>query len=300
MHSGCEQIFMRKKWKLIALVFLAAAFFSESIRAQEMPGLDYGQGPVVDMDLDGLTDAGEKELYLTDPVNADTDGDGVFDGVEVIQGSNPLDASSRLGAGESEAAQMNAQQDFPLPWYISRMSGLVSFALLYVSVLLGLSIRLPFLGKILAPAYSFKVHCWISLQALFFAFIHGVALLFDEYLGFSVRDVFVPFISSFEPFWLGLGTVAFYLMIALVATSYLKRFVSHRIWRWVHYLGSLLYVFGAAHALALGTDLKEPLARGTFISFNILLVLLILANIGYRAFSAVRRSRSGNEQGAEL
>lgn len=280
---------MSRKWNLVALGLFALSLFPFGVWAQESSRLDYGQGPVVDMDLDGLTDVGEKELYLTDPVKADTDEDGIFDGVEVLQGSNPLDASSRLGLVETQATLETAGEESPLPWYVSRAAGLVSFALLYVSMLLGLSIRLPFLGKIFAPAYSFKVHCWISLQALLFALLHGGILMFDDFLGFSAKDVFVPFLSSFEPVLVGLGTTAFYLMLVLVLTSYFKKFIPHKAWRAVHWLNVLLYVFGVAHALSLGTDLKEEIYRAIFSGLNAVLVLLILANIANRVFLAVRQ-----------
>jgi uncharacterized repeat protein (TIGR01451 family) len=47
-----------------------------------------------DTDQDGLSDVEETGTYGTDPNNADTDGDGVEDGVEVGHGSDPLDFAS--------------------------------------------------------------------------------------------------------------------------------------------------------------------------------------------------------------
>ena len=44
---------------------------------------------MVDTDRDGLTDREEVKVYKTDPLNADTDGDGFNDGDEVDQGYNP-------------------------------------------------------------------------------------------------------------------------------------------------------------------------------------------------------------------
>jgi parallel beta helix pectate lyase-like protein/thrombospondin type 3 repeat protein len=52
----------------------------------DLDGLDDG---VEDKNHNGIVDAGE-----TDPRNPDTDGDGVTDGQEVIQGTNPINAST--------------------------------------------------------------------------------------------------------------------------------------------------------------------------------------------------------------
>lgn len=47
-----------------------------------------------DTDGDGVTDTDETLLYGTDPNNPDTDNDGFADGVEIIQGFNPLDSAA--------------------------------------------------------------------------------------------------------------------------------------------------------------------------------------------------------------
>jgi hypothetical protein len=47
-------------------------------------------GTMRDSDYDGLTDAYEQLVSVSDPQNADTDGDGMLDGWEVLWGTNPL------------------------------------------------------------------------------------------------------------------------------------------------------------------------------------------------------------------
>ncbi|MCH2223209.1 MAG: CotH kinase family protein [Crocinitomicaceae bacterium] len=44
-----------------------------------------------DIDGDGITNDDETNIYGTDPTNPDTDGDGIDDGVEIGNGSDPLD-----------------------------------------------------------------------------------------------------------------------------------------------------------------------------------------------------------------
>lgn len=79
---------------------------TESGRSNELSIGYAAAAAVIDTDGDGLTDAREDtnldgivDAWETDPEIADTDGDTVSDGIEVAQGSNPLDPDSRPGSG---------------------------------------------------------------------------------------------------------------------------------------------------------------------------------------------------------
>ncbi len=50
--------------------------------------------PTLDSDKDGITDVDETAVYGTDPLNADTDGDGFTDGQEIASGTDPKNAGS--------------------------------------------------------------------------------------------------------------------------------------------------------------------------------------------------------------
>src|SRR6266567_2034106 len=180
-------------------------------------------------------------------------------------------------AQTSQAIQSaNAMQiETPWAWYVSRMSGLVAFALLYISMFLVLTIRIPFLRKIFAPAIALNAHGWIALQAVSFALLHGTILIFDNYIGMKLVNVFVPFTSPYQPIAVGIGTITFYLMVILVISSYLRKHLSFKLWRVVHSFNIVLYFGGIAHALVLGTDLKNEIFRNVFIGANIILILLL-------------------------
>ncbi len=271
----------------------------------QAPVVNYeGQDPM-DSDLDGLTDQGEIQIYGTDPKKEDSDGDGYLDGVEVISGSNPVDAvsnptsiGSQTATQQFEAAE-TIQDETPWPWYVSRMSGLIAFVLLFISIFLGLTLRVPFLRKFFSPLYATNAHCWISLQATIFALIHGGVLTLDKFLDFSFSDVFIPFSSKFEPGLVALGIFSLYLMIILVATSYGKKFMSQKMWRAVHFSNIILYVIVVMHAYYLGTDMKNDIIRNIFIYSNLALVLLMLANMFLRIKEKIARKSAdtlNNEQ----
>src|SRR4030066_1927000 len=95
----------------------------------------------------------------------------------------------------------------PWDWYIVRASALVGFLLLYVSIFIGTVSCLPGIKKYFLRLRSLNFHCWISFQALVFAAVHAIALLFPKFISFGWKDVFIPFHSNFEPGLVGLGEV---------------------------------------------------------------------------------------------
>jgi DMSO/TMAO reductase YedYZ heme-binding membrane subunit len=278
--------------KLIIISFLVGLFFSffySSLVQAETNEVEYEDGLVIDSDLDGLTDEGEKQIFGTDINNPDSDGDGIMDGAEIINNADPRDNTSP-SVKKVFIESLPGQIAVPWSWYLTRSSALLGFILLYLSIFLGISIKTPFLQKIISPAKSLSIHSRISFQALFFAFIHGLSLIFDQFIGFSLINLFIPFSSlpdsaataGVKPIFLNFGIIGFYLMLLLVITSYLRKFINRRVWRAIHFFNILLYVFAVAHALALGTDMKVPLVKNIFIFANIALFSLMLINIAYR------------------
>lgn len=277
------------------VLFLAAGAIvnAQSNVSSRVAKVDYGNQEPIDSDLDGLTDQAEVQIYKTDPNNPDTDGDGYYDGTEVLAGSNPLDSSSTPVSvkNQSQATSAPTQTETPWAWYFSRASGLVAFALLYVSMFLVLTIRLPFFRKIFAPVFAMNAHGWIALQATILVLLHGVVLIFDKFINLSLLNVFVPFTSPYQSSLVALGTIGFYLMILLVATSYGRKYLSFKLWRTIHFFNIGLYFIVVVHALYLGTDLKVPLYRDIFIAANALLVVLMFVNMFLQIRSKIARKK---------
>jgi methionine sulfoxide reductase heme-binding subunit len=177
----------------------------------------------------------------------------------------------------------------PWDWYIVRASALVGFLLLYVSIFIGTVSCLPGIRKYFLRLRSLNFHCWISLQALLFALIHGITLLFHKFIPFGWKDVFIPFHSNYEPLLVGLGTISLYLMIILITTSYVRKYISQKLWRSIHFLNITLYTFSIIHAFYLGTDLKSGILREIFIWANGILIVLLAYNMFYRLWSKIKK-----------
>lgn len=289
------------KNKFFTLVMISLFIFSglKFVNAEEKK-VDYGNNIIIDSDLDGLTDEGEKQIYTTEQKNLDTDQDGIIDGAEVINGTDPLDSAS-----PSIAEFYNAnltEVEVPWGWYLTRTSALIGFFLLYLSIFFGIAIRNPLLRKIISPIYSLDIHGWISLQALLFALLHGVSFLFDKFLAFNWANIFVPFFPlsesaikvGVEPIYLAMGVASFYLMLALIVSSYLRKFINFRVWRFIHFFNLVLWIFVILHALQLGTDMKNVIVRNIFIYANAFLMLLFAINLIFRLFNFIKQKINTN------
>lgn len=139
-------------------------------------------------------------------------------------------------------------------WYLARGTGVVSLILLTVVVALGIGSRSgrPLFGL---PRFAVTVvHRNASLLAVVLLLIHVTTLMFDPYAQLRLIDTVLPFAGSYRPLWLGLGTLGFDLVIALVVTSLLRVRMGLRAWRAVHWLAYAAWPVALMHGLGTGTD----------------------------------------------
>jgi sulfoxide reductase heme-binding subunit YedZ len=139
-------------------------------------------------------------------------------------------------------------------WLASRASGLVAFALITVSVGIGLAMA----GKIMRrPGLSKKlvrIHEHTALAGLIAIGVHVVTLLGDSWLNPGVAGVTVPFAMGYKTAFTGLGVIGAYLAAALGLSYYARKRVGPRLWRKAHRATVVVYVLGLVHALGAGTD----------------------------------------------
>jgi DMSO/TMAO reductase YedYZ heme-binding membrane subunit len=102
------------------------------------------------------------------------------------------------------------------------------------------------------------VHRAVSFGALAFLVIHIVTEILAQRV--HVIDAVIPFLSPYRTFYIGLGTIASDLLLAIVVTSiFRKRFTAHgQAWRWraLHYSSYVAFVFGVLHGLLGGRAAK--------------------------------------------
>lgn len=139
-------------------------------------------------------------------------------------------------------------------WAFGRVSGFVSMALFTLTVLLGIVTRsgrpLPGIPRVSVTL----IHRNISLLATVFLVLHVGSLMLDSFAKLTLTDVVVPFLGAYKPFWQGLGTVAFDLVLALVATGLLRHRLGQRSFRVVHWFSYVMWPIALAHAVGNGTN----------------------------------------------
>jgi DMSO/TMAO reductase YedYZ heme-binding membrane subunit len=182
-------------------------------------------------------------------------------------------------------------------WYIARAGGVVAYLLLWLATCWGIIMSSKVLkGYVNAPV-TYALHEFLPILGIVFAAVHALVLLGDSYIGFSLWQLLVPFSSSYEPFWTGLGSLAFYLFLALVLSSYLRKYIGQKSWRAFHYLSYLAFLLALTHGLMAGSDSGAVSMRALYlVTGGISLFLVYYRMLSYAPRISRRRSESAPER----
>ena len=120
-----------------------------------------------------------------------------------------------------------------------------------------------------------SLHRNVSLLRSAFLVAHILTSVLDSFAPIGLADAFVPFIGSYRPFWLGLGALAFDLIVAVIVSSLLRARMGYTTWRAVHWLTYASWPIALLHGFGTGSDVKASW-------------LLVLS-----ALCALRRRRGG-------
>lgn len=141
-------------------------------------------------------------------------------------------------------------------WYLTRATGTVALVLLTVSVVLGIA-HVNRVQSERVPRFVLDaVHRSASLLAVVFVALHVVTSVADSFAPIALSDAVIPFGGSYRPLWLGLGAVAFDLLIAVSLTSVLRARLGYRTWRATHWAAYLSWPVAVLHGLGTGSDTR--------------------------------------------
>jgi DMSO/TMAO reductase YedYZ heme-binding membrane subunit len=139
-------------------------------------------------------------------------------------------------------------------WYATRASGLTAMVLLSASMVLGVLTSVRYQRPGWPRFLTVGLHRSVSLMALAFTAIHIATSLADQFVPIGVQNVVIPFVTPYRTLWVGLGTIAFDLMLALIITSLLRAKMSLLRWRLVHFTAYLCWPVAILHGLGTGSD----------------------------------------------
>jgi sulfoxide reductase heme-binding subunit YedZ len=143
-------------------------------------------------------------------------------------------------------------------WYLTRGTGVVALVLLTLSLVLGiLEVRRwerPGWPRFLTAG----LHRNVSLLSTAFIAAHIATSVLDRFAPIHWVDSVMPFLSGYRPLWLGLGTVAVDLTIAVIVTSLLRSHLGYRTWRAVHWAAYASWPVALVHSIGTGSDVHQP------------------------------------------
>ena len=169
-------------------------------------------------------------------------------------------------------------------WYTTRGAGAVTLVLLSGVVILGILSSLRVQSVRWPRFLTTGLHRNLGLLTLVFLALHIVTAVIDPFTHLGWLVAIVPFSSYYRTLWLGLGTIAFELLLAVVVTSLLRGFLGHGAWRAVHWLAYASWPIAVGHGLGTGTDVWSD----WFLALTGLCVGAVLIAAGYRLLSGPR------------
>jgi predicted ferric reductase len=180
-------------------------------------------------------------------------------------------------------------------WYLTRSTGAMALILLTLSVALGVAGPIRFSSPRWPRFVLDSLHRNVSLLAIAFLLVHILTAVLDSFAPISLTDAIVPFGGSYRPFWLGLGAVAFDLLLAVALTSMVRRRLGYGAWRATHWLAYACWPIALLHGLGTGSDVKSTwlLALNVACLGIVALAVSVRAITGWPAHAWVRGAALG-------
>src|SRR5438105_7282872 len=187
-------------------------------------------------------------------------------------------------------------------WYLTRATGAVALLLLTFAVALGVLGVRRWRSQRWPRFLVDSLHRNVSLLAMVFLALHILTSVLDSFASISLADAFIPFAGSYRPFWLGLGALAFDLLLAVTITSMLRQRVGFRAWRAIHWLTYASWPVALLHGFGTGSDVKQAwLLIGSVACLGVVLAaVLVRIAFGWQQNRRVRAAALAGAGGFSL
>jgi methionine sulfoxide reductase heme-binding subunit len=170
-----------------------------------------------------------------------------------------------------------------------RAAGMTAYSLLAASTIWGLFLSSRAIANWTPGPVSLLFHATVSWLALVLSIAHVGLLLFDSYYHYTLVDLLVPFVGPYRPLAVGLGIIAFWLILAVTISFSLRKLIGHKRWLWLHYTSYASFALVSIHAVTAGSDADK-------LGMRIILVLFSAAVLGLLGFRLTRSRRKSSRE----
>ncbi len=172
-----------------------------------------------------------------------------------------------------------------LPWFAARASGLVAYAAMTGSVVLGLCLSDKAMPRRFSRSFLYEMHQFLSVLSLVFIGVHAAALLADGYMKLNLIDLVLPGAVAYERTWTAVGVAGAWLLAAIALSWPIRGTIGRKAWRTLHYFTFVGWLMSLMHGIGAGTDIEVPAVYwGYVLSASTVAALLV-----YRIADARRR-----------
>jgi sulfoxide reductase heme-binding subunit YedZ len=183
-------------------------------------------------------------------------------------------------------------------WYVARASGIVAWLMLSASVIWGIVLASGAFPSHRRPAWLLDLHRWLGALTVGFLGLHLGALVADSYVHFGLADLAVPLASDWKPVAVAAGVVAMWSIVAVQASSLLRKRIPKWLWRSIHLSSYPTFLLVSAHGIFAGTDASMSL----YLTTTVLTVVAVSTLLVQRLLGGTRKRRSaaGRRVGTDL
>ena len=174
----------------------------------------------------------------------------------------------------------------PTPfWYLTRSAGVVATLMLTASVVLGIVDFSRWRSDRWPRFLTDTLHRNVSMLALVMVVVHVITTVADGFAPIGFQDAIIPFLSPYRPLWLGLGALAFDLLLAVTVTSLMRKQFGYPTWRAVHWAAYACWPLAMFHGLGTGTDASST----WMLLLSAACLAAVVMAIGWRVSAATPR-----------
>lgn len=149
----------------------------------------------------------------------------------------------------------------PTLWYLNRGSGVALLLVLTAALCLGILSARSGRSRLVPRFLGQQLHRNLGVLALVLVIGHAATAIFDTYVDIRWWQALSPIGATYKPLWLGMGSLAFDVMLLVVFSSVLRQRLGHRTWRAIHLLGYLSWPVAMVHSMGIGTDASTSWGR---------------------------------------